>query len=80
MSKKTSKEENETIATFVRTEDSNSVLSLDNREYVFPNKMMPKGIGEGEKLVLSVMLYSRYQEMKEKTAKDLLNEILKNGN
>jgi len=80
MSKKILKEENETIATFVRTEDLNSVLSLDNREYVFPKKMIPKGIGEGEKLVLSVKLYSRLEEMKEKTAKDLLNEILKNGN
>lgn len=58
--------------------DKVSIL-FDEKEYILPRKIFPKEIDEGENLILSISRESSYRMEKEKTAKELLNEILNDG-
>jgi len=76
MSKKNFEESGEIVANYVRTDGPDAVFSLHDKEYSFPKKLIPRDVKEGEKIVILCKRFSDHQESKERTAKELLNEIL----
>lgn len=62
-----------------RIEGNKAVLiSEAEEELVIEKKWLPKGIKDGNALIVQVSEEKAYTEEKQKKAKDLLNEILKN--
>lgn len=64
--------------TIDRFEEDKAVLIADNGEQIiWPKNKLPEGIREGAVLVYDIRTDAEAEEEKRKTAKDLLNEILK---
>lgn len=66
------------ILTLDRFEGERGVFGAEKGEEVtIPKKWLPAKVKEGDAFVLSLATEENYREMKEKKARDLLNEILK---
>ena len=64
-----------------RFEGDKVVLLCDNKEeLILPKSILPKEVEEGDALVVTVATDEAETERREKTAKELLNEILKIDN
>lgn len=53
------------------------LISSDKTNLVFPKDKLPAGIAEGQVLYLTIALNPEAEEKAKKSAKQLLNEILK---
>jgi len=70
----------ETRLTLDRYEEQKAVLVSEDDEYlVLDNKFLPKGLKEGDSVMLQIAHEEAYTKQKQKKAKELLNEILKSG-
>jgi len=59
-------------------EDDKAVLfSEDNVEIILPKKILPKEAVEGDTLILTLTTDKAEMARRDKTAKEILNEILK---
>ena len=60
-----------------RFEGDKAVLfGEDNTEIILPKKLLPKEAAEGETLILTLTTEKAETAKREKTAKEILNEIL----
>lgn len=59
-----------------RFEGDKAVLMLDREEFFVPKKLIPKEAGEGQTLIFNISTDADENEKRQKTAKELLNEIL----
>lgn len=77
MQKNTDKSIQKTELSFDRLEGDKAVLlTEDEEELALPNKMLPKEAEEGDVLILTITTNDAETKRNEKTAKELLNEIL----
>ena len=59
-----------------RFEGDKAVILDGKDEIILPKRLLPKGIKEGDAVVISVFTDREETKNREKTAKELLNEIL----
>lgn len=67
----------ENVLTIVRVGTDGVVLTNDAQEIVLPPTFLGKSLEAGDKIVLSTELESDAMARKTKTAKEILNEVLK---
>jgi len=77
MSKEVNKERVCLKAEVDRVEGNQVVLIIDGCELCIPLKLLPRGVIEGTALVVEIATEELSRKEREKTAKELLNEILK---
>lgn len=65
-----------TTFTLDRFEDGKAVLIGEHEEVIVPKKIVPKGVGEGDIVHLTLASDEFETKKREKTAKEILNEIL----
>lgn len=58
-------------------EDKAVLISASGEQIIWPKNQLPEKIHEGAVLVFDIKTDAEAEEIKRKTAKDLLNEILK---
>jgi len=66
-----------TIFTLDRFENGSAVLIGEHNKIVVPKKLIPKSCSEGDIVHLTISSDEAETARREKTAKELLNEILK---
>jgi len=77
MSKEINKERICLKAEVDRKKDNHAVLIIDGCELCIPLKLLPRGVAESTVLVVEIATEELSRKEKEKTAKELLNEILR---
>lgn len=65
-----------TTFTMDRFEDGKAVLIGEHAEVIVPKKIVPKSVGEGDIVHLTLSSDEHETKKREKTAKEILNEIL----
>jgi len=62
-----------------RIEGDKVVLSASGNEIVLDREYLPGAICEGDCLILEITKEERHREKREKTAREILNELLTSG-
>lgn len=67
-------------ATIDRFEDNKVVLRTDDsHDIIWPKSHLKEGLKEGDRVTLTISNNAKASEVKEKLAKDMLNNILKSS-
>ena len=66
----------ETKLTIQKIENDEATLALDELNFCIPKKMFPRELVVGDEVVVTIASVEEYQKIKDRNAKELLNEIL----
>lgn len=66
----------ETKLTIQKIENDEATLALDELSFCIPKKMFPRELVAGDEVVVTVASATEHQRIKDRNARELLNEIL----